>query len=487
MGLKNEIIKKALTNKVLHYVFSRYATYFIQFINSLFIAVYLGPYYLGLWGFITLVIQYLNQLNLGISHSVNAIISIHKNKEWYVQKVIGTSLTMLAGLSVVVILFFVANNVFHWDIGSKYNFSTYAPAVAAIGILAYFNTLFSNIFRVYGKVLEIAINQSAFPILMLITILFFRGENLLWALVGANLLSFIVSLAIYLIRKPIDFKPIYISRLVKKIQIKGWHLFVYNTSFYLIVISTRTFISAYYAVEEFGYFTFAFALANAFQLLLESFSFLIFPKLLNRLSSATNEKAMELIGTIRDAYITTSHLLIHFAILIMPVLFKFFPEYSKEISTFNLIALTIVLYSNSFGYAGLLIAKGFEKALGKMSLFALVINLILAFVLTQIVKVDYQYVIMATMGAYLFFVGAITILARQKLNCSIKFKNVLVDSFPINLFIPYLISLLLTVYSNNATLFIIPLLVFAVLNYTRMAKTYTIAKNMILNPNSINI
>jgi O-antigen/teichoic acid export membrane protein len=272
----NTIIKKALTNKVLHYVFSRYATYFIQFINSLFIAVYLGPYYLGLWGFITLVIRYLNQLNLGISHSVNAIISIHKNKEWYIQKVIGTSLTMLAGLSVVVILFFAGNIVFHWDIGSKYNFSTYAPIVAVIGILAYFNTLFSNIFRVYGRVVEIAINQSAFPILMLITIFIFKGENLLRALIGANFLSFLLSFFLYLYRTPVKLKPFFISRLIKTIQIKGWHLFIYNTSFYLIVISTSSFVSAYYPVEEFGYFTFAFSLSNIVLLLLQSISFLIF-------------------------------------------------------------------------------------------------------------------------------------------------------------------------------------------------------------------
>jgi hypothetical protein len=77
---------KILKNKVTGYIASRYLTYAIQCINSLFIAVYLEPYYLGIWGFVTLILQYMNQLNLGISHSVNAIISIHKEKEWYVQK-----------------------------------------------------------------------------------------------------------------------------------------------------------------------------------------------------------------------------------------------------------------------------------------------------------------------------------------------------------------------------------------------------------------
>lgn len=487
MGLKNEIIKKALTNKVLHYVFSRYATYFIQFINSLFIAVYLGPYYLGLWGFITLVIQYLNQLNLGISHSVNAIISIHKNKEWYVQKVIGTSLTMLAGLSVVVILFFVANNVFHWDIGSKYNFSTYAPAVAAIGILAYFNTLFSNIFRVYGKVLEIAINQSAFPILMLITILFFRGENLLWALVGANLLSFIVSLAIYLIRKPIDLKPIYIPRLIKKIQIKGWHLFVYNTSFYLIVISTRTFVSAYYKVEEFGYFTFAFALANTILLLLNSFSYLIYPKILNRFANSNELSSITLLAKLRDTYITSSHLLVYLALLFFPLFLLLLPQYSNSSGAFSLIALTIVLYSNSFGYSGLLIAKGFEKDLGLLSFVALLINLAIVFILTQIIKVHFSMVILGTMSTYLIYVFTLTQKGRKYLKINSSIQETLKDALPFRLMAPYLLATGIAVSKITSWAMLAPLVLYLALNYKVLISIKNQIAQLILRPNSIDI
>jgi O-antigen/teichoic acid export membrane protein len=343
------IIVKALTNKVLYYVFSRYATYFIQFVNSLFIAVYLGPYYLGVWGFIRLVIEYLNQINLGIAHSVNAIIAINKKHEWYVKKVIGTSLTMLIILSLLMVLFFCVNKILDLNIGSKYSFSTYASAVIVIGILAYFNTLFSNIFRVYGRVIEIAINQSVFPVFMLIAILLFKRENLLWALVGANVFAFFVSFVMFLLRAPISFRPLLIVRLIKTIQVKGWYLFIYNTSFYLIIITTKSFISAYYSVEEFGYFTFAYSLANVVLLLLQSFSFLIFPKLINRMASTSTEKIANLLGSIRNVYITTSHLLVHLAIVLIPFFVLFFPQYDEATNVFRLTALTIVLYSNAFG------------------------------------------------------------------------------------------------------------------------------------------
>lgn len=471
----------------MHYVFSRYATYFIQFINSLFIAVYLGPYYFGFWGFITLVIKYLQVMNFGISHSVNAIISIHKNKEWYVQKIIGTSLTMLAGLSVVVILFFVANNVFAWNIGSKYNFSIYAPAVAAIGILGYFNTLFSAVFRVYGKIIEIAINQSVFPILMLITILFFRGENLLWALVGVNLLSSVVSLSIYLVRKPIDFKPFFIPRLIKKIQIKGWHLFVYNTSFYLIVISTRSFVSAYYTVEEFGYFTFAFSLANAISLLIDSFAFLIYPKILNRFSNPNEQSNIMLLAKLRDIYITSSHLLVYIALVFFPLFLLLLPQYSNSLGAFSFIAFTIVLYSNSFGYSGLLIAKGFEKKIGLLSFVALLLNVTIVFVLTHFVKVHFSQVILGTMFTYLTYVFFVTREGRKDLKMDLNFKAIFFDAFPIRLMTPYFLAIAITIFKLHYLFFFIPLILFLIINFNAIKLIKANIGQIILRPKIIDI
>lgn len=103
MSKITNLVNKALKNPAILYVISRYATYAIQFINSLFIAVYLGPYYLGIWGFINLVLGYLAQLNLGIPHSLNVIVSVNKDKEEYAQKVIGNGLSMIVGLSITVI------------------------------------------------------------------------------------------------------------------------------------------------------------------------------------------------------------------------------------------------------------------------------------------------------------------------------------------------------------------------------------------------
>jgi len=477
-------LKKTFSNKILQYIFSRYATYLIQFINSLFIAVYLGPFYLGVWGFLNLIIQYFSQINLGIPHAVNAIIAINKKNEDYVIKTTVTSLTMMGVLSIVIILFFIANSLF-FNIGEKYNFSVYAPVIALIAILNYFNSIISNVFRLYGKLFEIAFNQSVFPVTMLLVIFFFKGENLLWALVTANCISYFISFLLFIIRSPIKLRPLFNCKLAKIIQKKGYHLFVYNASFYLIIITTKSFISNYYSVSEFGYFTFAFSLANAIFLLLQSFAFIIFPKLLNRLASATNERISYLLNEVRDAYISSSHLLVHFAILFFPVFLLFFPKYAQTSGVFKMIALTVVLTTNSFGYSDLLIAKGKEKLLSHLSFIALFINICLSVFMCRILKVPYSFVILSTMITYLIYVFLLGLWGRKRLNLSTGVLSILKDVFPPGMLLPYSLSLGLIICSANDIWFILPFLFFVVMNYGSLKKVKHIAKKIFENPDHV--
>ncbi|WP_291857683.1 oligosaccharide flippase family protein [Marinilabilia sp.] len=482
-----QVLRKALKNKVLHYMFSRYATYFIQFINSLFIAVFLGPYYLGIWGFITLIIQYLNQINLGIAHSVNAIVSIHKNKEEYVKKIIGTSFTMLIILSLFLVLFFAINKLLNWNLGTKYNFSTYAVPVVVIGILANFNTLFSSIFRIYGRIIEVALNQSSVPVFMLVAILLFKGKDLLWALVGANFLAFFLSFILYLIRTPVKIKFLFIPRLIKVIQIKGWHLFVYNSSFYLIIISTKTLVSNYFSVDEFGYFTFAFALSNTVLLLLQAISFLIYPKLLNRFAHSSNKTVSEILNSVRDTYISVSHGLIHFAIMMFPFFLFFFPKYQNTANTFHVIALAIVLHTNSFGYQGLLIAKRKEQRLGLLALFALILNIIIAYFLIEFVKVRYYQVIYSVLFSYIVFVFLVSYYGRKSINSSLRLNRIMKDAFPVRIFFPFILSLGVSFLEIENYWKVLPFMVFMGLNASRMPHLLSLVKKIINNPKFINV
>ena len=487
MGNLLQSINKALKNNVLHFVFAGYVTYFIQFVNSLFIAVYLGPYYLGIWGFIMLIIQYANQLNFGISHSINALASVNKHKTGYVSKLLGTAFIILIGLSVFVTIIFALNYLLDLQFGEKYNFSKYAPLILLIAILGYFNGLISNVFRIYGKLFEIAFSQIAFPVLVLASILFFKGESLLWALVIDNVIAFFLSFILFIIQSPVKIRLTFSKRLAIKIQRKGWHLFIYNTSFYLIIISTRSFVSAYYDVTEFGYFTFAFTMANAILLLLEALSYLIYPKMLNRFASYSMNEISSLLEMVRDAYITTSHALIHFSILLFPVFLMHFPKYQNASSAFKIIALTIVLYTNSFGYSGLIIAKNEEKKLGRIAFFALCMNIVIALLLVKVFQVTSTFVIVSTMITYVIYVFSLGVFGRKIMNLKIDILSVFKDVFPFRLFLPYLLSFLFIAFHVRDIYFIIPFLFFLVLNYQAFFNIVDVVKKVVINPEFIKL
>lgn len=481
------VSKKIFSNKAILYVISRYATYIIQFINSLFIAIYLGPFYLGIWGFIYLVISYINQLNFGISNSVNVIISVNKQDNAYVQKMVGNGLSMIMGLSFLVILFFLISNASNLHIGDRYHFNDYIVPVCIIAILTHLNNYFATIFRVYGKIFAIALNQSLYPLLVLFIIPFFRGESLLWAMVVINCVSFITSSVLFFIQRPLSFKPLFEWDTVKYIQQRGWHLFVYNASFYLILLTTRSFISGNYSVEEFGYFTFSYSLANAVLLLLDSISFLIFPKMLNRFALSDNEHSQEILKTVRSAYITLSHLLIHLIIMVFPLFIYFFPDYQQASSVFKITALTVVLYTNSFGYESLLMARGYEKNIGIIAFCALILNIILSAILVNVAKVTFEYVIVATLITYLIYVAILGVYGRKVLGLMNSFSDITKDIYPWRMMIPFLISFLMIIFSVPNIYFIIPFLLYLLLNWIDLIKIKETIIRIINDPEIINI
>lgn len=487
MGKILDIIKRALTNSAILYVISRYGTYIIQFINSLFIAVYLGPYYLGIWGFITLIIGYIEQFNLGISHSVNVIISLKKQDEEYVNKIIGNGISMVLCLTIVIVMFFLLNKIGLVQIGIKYNYGNYILPIALIASFTHLNSLLSNIYRVFGKIHTIAINQSLYPVIVLFVIPFFREERLLWAMLITNSVAFVISFVLFLVQTPVRIKPLFEWNIIKFIQVKGWHLFIYNTSFYLILLTTKSFISSNYTVTEFGYFTFSYSLANVVLLLLNSISFLIFPKMLNRFATSTNEQISKILTYLRTAYISLSHLLIHFVIMVFPLFLLFFPDYRESSSVFKVTALTIVLYTNSFGYQGVLMAKGKEKLIGLIAFGALILNIVLSAILVFIVNVSFHYVILSTLVTYLIYVTVIGEFGKSILDMSSSFLSTFKDIYPWKMMVPFIISLLFVFLEMPGWFFVAPFVLYLFLNWKEIFGLKLMFLKVVNNPNFINI
>lgn len=488
--MKN-IINKIIVlfnSEAIRYIITRYATYFIQFINSLFIASFLGPYYLGIWGFIQMIISYFSQINFGIPNSVNNILAIYKQDNEYCKKIAGNGLTMLIYLSVLIIIFFIINFRFNlFNIGEKYNFDEYTLYVCIIAIFGHFNSYYSNIFRIYGKLREIIIYQSLYPFLVLFILFFFKEKQLLIAMLIANSISLIIPFVIFIINSPIKVRPKLDWNIIKRIQKKGGFLFIYTISYSFILLSTRTFISQFYSVEEFGLFTFSFSLANAVLLLMNAISYLISPKMLNRFAISDKRHVNNILENLRSVYISTSHMLMHFIIMVFPILLNFFPEYSDSLSVFILTGLTLVVYTNSFGYQYIISAKEKDKELAYICFSILLLNIFLLFLFINIINVTFEYAILATMISYFSYVLIVGIYGQMALN---TYKNVFTtfkEIFPLRMMIPFFISLLFIFISAKSFCYIIPFVLYVILNFKDTTKVKYVIIKMIRNPNFVNI
>src|SRR5690554_2435870 len=201
-------IKLLFKNKVIMYLAARYSTYFFQFLSSIIIAVKLGPYYFGVWGFLLLLINYFRISNFGVSNAVNILIVQNKENEQKVKNLVVSALASLAILSLMIILFALYYYLFGIAFFQKYEVGVLFYVVCFIAILTHFNTLLMNIYRIKNRLFEVAFQQSAVPILVLITCFFLKDKTLVYALLGAHVVGNILALLIFVFGKKIPWKEI---------------------------------------------------------------------------------------------------------------------------------------------------------------------------------------------------------------------------------------------------------------------------------------
>lgn len=481
-----ELVKHIFKNKVIWYVSSRYLTYGIQFLNAMFIAIALGPVYIAVWGFINLVLQYIAQLNFGVPYSLNVLLSINKDDKERFQSLLSNSLFLFLILSVFILLVFGILYLSNTSMGMKYDFGKYELLVIFIAILSHFNSLFTNYFRVINKLWQIIILQSVTPIAMLTAYFFTTGESLLYLILWFMLAGQIIALLFFVFGCKLTFSRLKID-IMKSLLNKGLFLFIYNACFYLIMLSTRTVVSSNYEVMDFGFFTFSFTLANTIMLLFDSFSFLIYPKTINRFNKGNREENIHILNLIRTNYITPIHLVMYLFLIIFPFVIKLFPQYGGIFKAFGLMAITIIFYSNCFGYSSFLIANGKERLLSMLAASTLIINIVIALFISLALKASYEYVILATMIAYMVYNIELSYFSFRYMGISYSLKHLIKENFPISLFIPYFITLILLLFEVPWYGFVAVLFIFVALNWKQLVSIKNTLIRIIYNPSIINI
>lgn len=457
------LFQKVLHNKIFWYLTTRYLTFAMQLISSIYVAVKLGVYYWGIWSFILLLVNIGYQLNWGIGPSITILMVQHKNEEQLCRKYIYNAFILVLFGMLPAILFTFYERLFGIPFFEKYHLGSMVYGVLLVMCLYHLNILLMNICRARNHVFSIAFNQSVFPAACFILMFFSEEKTLMNLLLGGYVLAMLISFVVYMRYGYILFSEKIDLSLCRSIFQKGFFLFLYNACFVLIVLTTKTLISYYYSVESFGLFSFAFNLASAALLLVDNVTFIAQARMIDLLQGddpATNLKRIELM---RRCYLVCVTGIIYFAIPAFYLLIHFVPKYKDAFTSFTLIVLALDLYPICYGYNSYLMAHNKEKVMALLAGLALLLNLLITWILASCFHVPMEYCLIGIMIAYLLYAFAVNLFAEKIISSTWQWKNAM-HYIPLYVFIPFVLAFSLQLIGSIQILWI-PLVVFLIFGF----------------------
>ena len=151
----------------------------------------------------------------------------------------------------------------------------------------------------------------------------------------------------------------------------------------------------------------------------------------------------------------------------------------------NLIALTVLMSTNTFGYATFLLAQNKEVNAALLAFSTMVLSLILGLVFVKLLKVEFHYVIISTMITY-FVYSIACMFVGERIIGELSIIKALKNTFPIRLFLPFSIALVFSIMKLDELLFL-SLLVYVILNIATLKRLLDFVKKLVTNPNLSNI
>lgn len=481
-----DLVKKILSNKILLYVTSRYIIYALQFVLLVVIATRLGVTNYASWGFFLLLLGYCNVINGGIANSVSYYMIQNKNDDYLIRCYASASYILIFILVFILFLLSISCIVIQPVLLAKYNITDKIIFLFVIAAMQYVNFLFSNIYRVKNRLLELAVYQSIVPVCMLLVVLISSREALFNLLIYSYIVAHAISLFVFIFNGQLPkftFAPaFYLKELLKK----GFFLFVYNSCFYLICATTSLVVSIYYSVDDYGLYSFSYSLGHSVLLLLEAFTFVVFPKLIDKFYLAGKDEFSAIIKIVRNNYIKLSHLLMYFSLLLFPLVTFFFPQYSGALQAMYITSLSILISTNAFGYNTLLLSKNYEKSISKISIYSLLLNMVIVILMASVLKLSFAYAVLSMMIVYYVFSLGCIILANKIFRLQFSFIHILNEAFEWRLFIPFVTALGFAFMQYYSFMFI-PIILYVTLNYKAIIEIVNSIKQIIYRPNIIDI
>ena len=397
-------IRKPAIHPLMLFSLVRYLRYGLQMVRAIIIAKYLGPYYLGVWGFITLVLQYLSYSTFGIENGITVLLSTADGEKEEIQNKY-TSASVLS-IFLVSLLTLSAGIMINWsgvELFPKFEFNQYLKLILVVTISANILQVLTNILRVKRALFKIAVVEIITAVILLIIALLVRSEKVILAQLWGMIISNLLGIAIFLIRFPYKFSLKASKEVFMALARISFPLFIYNLSFYLIMVSPRTILSFYYSLEEVGYYTLANSIAMAALLGFRSIAWAIYPEVLSRLRTGVSiQSARKSINQINQLYSTAVFLTIFICILLMPLFVVYLQQYRQAVPTITILLLAQGILAVSFGYNALAVSRERQKDVAQIGILAIVVVTIIS-LLVSLLKFDYLFISFAVLaGAFLY-------------------------------------------------------------------------------------
>jgi len=379
----------------------RYVTYVFAVLRGVLVAKYLGPHLLGIIGFLILIMQYLSYSGLGLHFALNvelatAPVPTHRRSS-------SVALTLTGIISAGLIVLGLVIQSAHLRLFAKYSFSQYALVVGVISALTLVQQVYTNIYRIYGKLLEIAVVEIFSALLLLLLTFVFRGQALITALLCGLVVSSAFAIVVYTLRAPVAFSLSLESAYVRPLLRLGIPLLIYNASLYLITMVAQSVVSIFYPLEAMGYYSLASSIANAALLGFNTIAWIAYPIVLGKTHHGAPDKdAARVTDRVNIILGTGVFLTVFVVVLGLPILFLVLPNYTHARGAVTVLLLSQALLMSSFGYNCLAIARHKQMAIARVSMFCVLVVAILA-IIAGITHVGFIWVAIAVLAGSALF------------------------------------------------------------------------------------
>jgi O-antigen/teichoic acid export membrane protein len=399
------IAQKRLDNRtIIVYTFVRYVGLAVLLIKGILLAAFLGPTLFGVWGFLTLLLQYLTYSNLGIQHTVTvelsnkATIDTEENVQ-LTANALGFSV-LLCSVIVALGWFIQANNL---SLFEKYDVAQYMFPISLIVGLGHITVLLVSICRAYKAIYRIAVFQLLDAVIPLTVLLFVTKDNAISWLLVSMIVTQVIGLLIFLVNAPWKPSIAFNIPVIVNLLMVGIPLLIYNASFNMITMIGRTILAGFYSVEAMGYYSLANSLTSAALLGLRSVSFIILPDIINQTHSGlSNAQALKVATKSNNLFGTSAYLLAFGLILVLPYLLIFAPAYLPAQKTIGALMLAQAMLAVSFGYNAAALARSRQAQVAKISIYSVVLVGVVSLVFAYF-QADIFFVAVAVwLGATLF-------------------------------------------------------------------------------------